>query len=246
LLDPKLLAAINISGSNDRSQYNELIIHFEHRSNRAAFQASYTYAQGYGFGGTASGITSGAGSTPAPQNLDQPFGPGEWGPVAADERHRIVLSGVFTLPWGLQVSPIFQAASARPYNLTAGKDCNGDGQTNDRAYISNTTGAIVACTPGVGAGALAGAPAGSTQVSINSQRGDAIYDLDARFTKFFTLGKENRKLGLFAELYNITNHTNFGNLYNGNASSALFKTPTGYLAGLPSSRQLQLGARFTF
>ena len=238
--DPKLLAAINISGSNDRSQYNELIIHFEHRSSRAAFQASYTLARGYGFGGTSAGITSGAGSTPAPQNLDQPFGPGEWGPVGTDERHRIVLSGVFTLPWGVQISPILQAASARPYNLTAGKDCNGDGQTNDRAYFSNTTGAVVPCVAG------AGAPAGATQVSINSQRGDATYDFDARFTKFFNLGAENRKLGLFAELYNITNHTNFGNLFNGNASSAAFKTPTGYVAGLPTSRQLQLGARFTF
>ena len=160
-----------------------------------------------------------------PINPDQPFGPGEWGPTLTDERHRFVVSGVFNLAWGIQASPVFQAGSARPYNLTAGTDLNKDGVNNDR-YIDPATG---------------------QQVSVNSQRGTATWDLDTRVTKFFTLGKEDRKIGFFAEFYDITNKVNFGNNYQGNAlTGAAFKQPTGYLGGFPSSRQMQLGARFLF
>jgi hypothetical protein len=239
--DPKLLAGITLADSADRSQYDELIIHYEHRSSRATFQASYTLARAAGFGGCSSGITGGAGSCAAPEQVDQPFAPGQWGPTSPDERHRVVLSGVFNLPYGIQASPILQAASARPYTLTAGVDCDGSGQTSvERAYVSSTTGAIVPCVSGKGA------PAGAVQVPINSQRGEPLFDLDARFTKLFKLGRESRNLAVFAELYNITNRTNFGNVYNGNASSVLFEKPTGYLAGTAPSRQLQLGGRFTF
>ena len=36
----------------------------------------------------------------------------EWGPTRLDERHRVVASGVFELPWDFQVAPILQYASA--------------------------------------------------------------------------------------------------------------------------------------
>lgn len=232
---PGILGAITAENSLDRSQFNELIIHLEHRYARATFQASYILASAYGFGGGAAGDAQGLNNTPGPQQQDLQFGPGEWGPTLTDERHRIVLSGVFNLPLGIQVSPIFQAASARPYNLTAGTDCNGDGVNNDRAFINTATGGVVSCnTPG------------ATQVSVNSQRGDPSWDWDTRVTKFFNLGNETRRVGFFAEFYNITNRTNFGNNYNGNALATNFRQPTAYIAGLPTSRQLQLGARFTF
>ena len=174
-------------------------------------------------------------------NQLQPYAPTEWGPTNTDERHRVVLSGVFNLPWGIQASPIFQAGSARPYNLTEGIDCNGDGTANDRLYVSTSTGAPVSCGKTGG-----GQPAGTVLVGLNSQRGDPTWDFDARLTKYFNFG-EIRKLGFFAEFYNITNHANFGNTYNGNFSAGpLFETPTSYLAGFPTSRQLQLGGRFTF
>jgi hypothetical protein len=38
---------------------------------------------------------------------------------------------------------------------------------------------------------------------VNSQRGDPFTLLDARVTKFFTIGRENRKLGVFAEFFNL-------------------------------------------
>ena len=133
------------------------------------------------------------------------------------------MSGVFELPFGIQASPIFQAGSGRAYNLTAGTDLNRDGVNNDR-YIDPATG---------------------QQVGLNSERGAATWNIDARVTKFFTLGRDARKLGVFAELYNLTDRANFG-VYNGTGTSVLFKQPTAYFRGYPTSRQLQLGARFTF
>ena len=235
------LQSITINGSDNRSQYDEMIVHYEHRSRRITLQATYTLSRAYGFGGVASGITSGAGATPVPQVPFQLFGPGEWGPTITDERHRVVLSGVFNLPWGIQASPILEAGSARPYNLTTNIDCNGDGTgTTDRLFV-NSTGGYLQCT------ASGGTPNGAVaELPVNYKRGDPSYDLDARFSKIFRLRSESRSIAAFAEIYNLTNHTNFGNNFGGNFSAASFGKPTGYLAGLPPSRELQLGARFTF
>ena len=117
---------------------------------------------------------------------------------------------------------MFQAASARPYNLTAGSDLNADGTNNDR-WIDPATG---------------------KQVSINAARGDHTVVLDLRATKFFDLGGE-RRIGLFAELFNLLNTVNFGNSY-GNGRRATFRQPTGFIAGIGYPRQMQLGARFLF
>jgi hypothetical protein len=69
--------------------------------------------------------------------------------------------------------------------------------------------------------------------------------LDVRTTKFLTLSGE-RRIGVFAEVFNLFNSSNFGNSYTGNARSASFKQPTGFIPGVGYPRQLQLGARFLF
>ena len=239
--DKNILGGISLSASDNRSQYDELITHVEHRTGRIVFQASYTLASAHAFGGIISGgvggTVAGSGNVVA-LNSDRPFAPGEWGPSWLDERHRGVFTGVFTLPGGVQAAPTFQVASARPYTLLDGTDCNRDGTNNDRAFTIGSTGAIVPCnTP---------AAAGAAQVAVNSQRGDPMWDLDLRTSKIFNISSENRQLSVFAEFYNLTNKANFGNIYNGNSRSGTFRQPNGYLDGLPTSRQLQLGARFTF
>ena len=69
--------------------------------------------------------------------------------------------------------------------------------------------------------------------------------LDLRTTKFFNLGGE-RKVGVFAEVFNLLNTVNFGGSYTGNARSATFRQPTGFIPGIGYPRQLQIGARFLF
>lgn len=118
---------------------------------------------------------------------------------------------------------MFQAATPRPYNLTAGSDLNRDGTNNDR-YIDPATG---------------------RQVAINAGRGDNTVLMDLRTTKFFELGGE-RRLGLFAEFFNVFDTVNHGAEYTGNGRSATFRQPTGFVPGIGYPRQVQLGARFLF
>lgn len=221
--DPTILGGITLYNSDGRSRFDELIFSVDQRAPRVTFRASYTLAWAYAWGGVIQGAPGGGGIATS-RNSDLQFGPGEWGPAATDERHRVVLSGIFELPWGVQAAPVFQFGSARPYTLTAGTDVNRDGTNND-LYIDPATG---------------------QQVAVNSARGTATWNLDARLTKFFVLGAQGQRIGVFAELYNLTNRANFGNLYNGNGRSATFQQPVGYIVGYPTSRQLQIGARFTF
>src|SRR4029453_6875368 len=146
---PDVLSAVNIRSAINKSRYDALTFRFQRRFPRATFQAHYTLAGAYAYGGS-TGNRSGAS---APEDPFAPLAPGEGGPTVTDERHRLVATGVFDLAYGIQLSPVFQAASARPYTLTAGSDLNADGNNNDR-YIDLATG---------------------KQVSINAARGDATY-----------------------------------------------------------------------
>jgi len=142
-----------------------------------------------------------------------------------------VVTGVFELKYGIQLSPVVQLASARPFNLTAGTDLNADGNNNDR-WID---------------------PSGH-QVSLNAGRGDKTFVFDMRSTKWFTLSGD-RRVGAFVEAFNIFNTTNLGASFTGNArtyspapqSPEDFNAPSGtYIPGIGYPRQVQLGARFQF
>ena len=217
--NPDYLSDVFILSPINKSRYDALTFLFQRRLPRATLQAHYTVAGAYSYGGS-TGNRSGAGR---PQVWDQPFADSEWGPNGPDERHRFVFTGVLEGPVGIQISPVVQAASARPYNLTAGSDLNRDGTNNDR-YIDPATG---------------------QQVSINSARGDSTFVFDMRTTKFIGLGGE-KKVGIFVEFFNLFNTVNFGGSYNGNGRSRLFRTPTGYMPSIGYARQVQLGARFLF
>jgi hypothetical protein len=51
----------------------------------------------------------------------------ERGPSVQDQRHRLVLSGLYSLPGAFQVSSIVTIGSGRPYNILAGTDLDGNG-----------------------------------------------------------------------------------------------------------------------
>jgi hypothetical protein len=214
------MSSVNILTSASSSLYQAFIVKLQQRLPRATLQVHYTLSGAYAYGGS---IASRGGAA-APQDNFNPYDQGEWGPTGMDERHRVVAIGVFELPYGVQLSPVFQAATARPYNLTAGRDLNADGTNNDR-YVDPATG---------------------KQVSLNSARGDNTVVLDLRSTKFFSLASE-RKIGVFVEAFNLMNNVNFGGSYTGAATSTNFRQPSGgFIPGIGYPRQVQLGARFIF
>lgn len=166
-----------------------------------------------------------------------------------DERHKVVIAGVFDSPWrqnilaGFQLAPIFTYHSGHPFNLLAGGQVNGDGHTTNQRPI--------------------GAPR-------DTGLGPNYIDFDARLTWQHKLG-ERVNLRFTAEGFNIANRTNFASVNN--EVSPLFgfapgfttfnvhglrpgsalpgggtttpSTPLAFTSAFPR-REVQLGLRLTF
>lgn len=72
--------------------------------------------------------TSGSGSFPSdPYTLAY-----DYGRAAFDTRQRFFIAGNISAPWGLRFSPFVVASSGGPFNITLGRDLNGDSVFNDR------------------------------------------------------------------------------------------------------------------
>lgn len=177
---------------------------------------------------------------------------------AFDQRHRVVVSGVFQAPdlgdgaagaffKDFVFAPIFTFGSGRPFNLLTGGDTNNDGRSlTDRPF----------------------------NLGRNTGIGESIITFDARLSRRFQLA-ERRYLELIFEGFNLFNRTNFnginnevGNLIvgaNGQTSNGLTTdqvnsllngrgrairgaastAPLGFTSA-GQARQFQFGARFNF
>src|SRR6185503_20152168 len=93
--------------------------------------------------------------------------------------HRLSASVNVDLALGLRLTTILTARSALPYNVTTGRDDNGDAYQTDR-------------------------PAG---VPRNSARGGDFWQIDRRLAKAF--GSGARRIELLAEAFNLTNRHNW-------------------------------------
>jgi len=96
------------------------------------------------FLGWARSDTDGSGSFPASSsNL-----PAEWGRASNDVRQRVMLMGSVTLPGDVRLSPFVIASSGGPFNITVGRDLNGDTVFSDRpAYATDASQPGVVDTP---------------------------------------------------------------------------------------------------
>jgi hypothetical protein len=157
-----------------------------------------------------------------------------------DERHKVVIAGVFDSPLknpilaGFQLAPIFTYHSGLPFNLLAGGEVNGDNHTTNERPI--------------GAGRDTGL-------------GPNYFDWDMRLTwqhKF----QEKAALQFTAEGFNIANRTNYASVnnvvgplfgfepgftsFNVHGSAALSPSqPLGFTSAFPK-REIQLGVRLSF
>jgi len=223
------MGRITVAQSDGRSRYDAFTASFKKRyADKYQLNMHYTLAKSRAWFGAAQDFGL------QPQNLFDKWNPINFGPTAEDERHRFVLSGIFDLPYGFQVAPIFQVASARPYSILPGCVCdiNKDGLVNDRESVN----------PGVD---------DQNKLPLNSERGDNFSQLNVRVSKFFNWG-EKRKLGLFFEAFNVFNTGNFGNQFQNVAETSDFGKPvnffgaTGFSEPIGIPFQAQLGVRFSF
>lgn len=86
--------------------------------------------------GHANSNADGVGSFPANQyDLTN-----EWSRASFDVRHRAFIGGSITAPWKISLSPFITMNSANPFNITLGRDLNGDGIFADRpAFATDLT-----------------------------------------------------------------------------------------------------------
>jgi len=169
-----------------------------------------------------------------------------------DQRHKVVVAGVFDSPWrqsilsGFQLAPIFTAHSGHPFNLLAGGEVNGNNHTTNERPI--------------------GAPR-------DTGLGPDYIDFDTRLSWRHKVG-ERANLMFTAEGFNIVNRTNYASVNNevgpvfgfntgcgafttfnvhgirpGSAlpcgGPATSSTPLAFTSAFPK-RQIQLGLRLKF
>jgi hypothetical protein len=153
----------------------------------------------------------------------------DYGRCDRDNIHAFATSANVDIWKGLGGGLVFRAYSGYPINETIGSDYNADGTNNDRPYkgIHDLTRPILS-------------EVDSRGVAVrNGIDGEKQVLLDGRLQYIHRMGRYNA--GFFLEIYNLTNHTNFGNP-TGNRNSAQFMQTI--VAGNP--RTAQLGLRVTF
>ena len=163
----------------------------------------------------------------------------ERGLSSFDQRHRLVISGVFQVPQGgiglerylsnFTLSPIFTYSSGHPFNVLLGFDANGDTQANtDRP---------------VGAGR-------------NTGIGPNFVSFDLRVARMFTFGETVRLEGIF-EAFNLFNRVNYSDVNNIVGAAPLTSYHVEGRSDLPANkplaftkafdpRQIQLGLKLRF
>lgn len=232
--------------SASSSLYEGLILEMKKRfSDHFTMFGNYTFSKG--FDTSTDFNTDYSPQDPTQLGLDR-------GLSEFDERHKVVVAGVFDSPWkesilsGFQLSPIFTYHSGLPFNLLAGGEVNGDNHTTNQRPI--------------------GAPR-------DTGLGPNFVDFDMRLSWRHKLG-EKASMILTAEGFNLANHTNFASVNNevsplfgfptavGGSGSTTFNvhgmrpgtvlpsgetvspsTPLAFTSAFPM-RQIQLGIRFVF
>ena len=166
-----------------------------------------------------------------------------------DQRHKVVIAGVFDSPWketilsGFQLAPVFTYSSGHPFNLLAGGEVNGDNHTTNERPI--------------------GAPR-------DAGLGPDLIDWDMRLSWQHKLS-EKMNLQFTAEGFNIANRTNFASVNNEvgplfgfqpgfttfnvhgirpgtllpGGGTATPSTPLAFTSAFPK-REIQLGVRLSF
>lgn len=120
----------------------------------------------------------------------------DYGRASFDIKHRFVVGGHISMPYGFSLNPFIVANSGSPFNITLGKDLNGDSIFNDRpALATDLSRPSVIQTP---YGNFDTNPiAGETLVPINYGTGPGEFSTNLALSKTIGFGPEKRGRGGF-------------------------------------------------
>jgi len=240
------LGAVQVRESTAKSLYRGLTMRARYNHRRAQVNAYYVLSRA--LGDDDNERDAGGVAYADPYDLRREFSRSR-----LDREHQFVANPIFFLPYGFEVSSAIRLRSGNPINPTAGADLNGDGSNNDRPLL----------VPGL-------------TYLRNDFRNPAIYDVDLRLQKGFSLG-ETRRLVFTSEFFNVLNRANIifpsPNTATSSGQAGQFCSQASQLCGLqgvtntagflrtrdnagnilvnntnPGSQvfQMQIGARFQF
>jgi hypothetical protein len=258
------LEQTNMFTTTNRSRFDSWTTQIRARMGKMVFSASYILSSTKSWGGQPVASYTGNGIATTPENQ---FRPNEFGPTRFDERHRFVASGVFDLPLGIQLAPIVQVSSSRPYSAITGFDIDGDGRSNNDRICAGASLAAVFAARGNSAALRTLNPLGCAQAKVNSLRSGFVIrngnmeehsgryiNVDLRAAKVFNIG-ERFKIRGYADFYNLFDVDNlaFGDRFATSpaTSASGFLQPVSLYGpgfGPPVGRPLtvQLGLRLDF
>jgi hypothetical protein len=168
----------------------------------------------------------------------------ERGPALGFARHRFMSLANLPLPSRFRLATSLRVQSGTPYNITTGRDDNGDTVSNDRpAGVTRNTGLGTAqidlglrLSWGLAFGGAAPPPAGPQVRVVRGDNADplgAMGGMDGSGKRY--------ALELYAQAYNVLNHVNALN-FSGVVGSPFF----GQATSAAPPRRIELGARLSF
>lgn len=168
--------------STGRFNQNQFIVNLNSRLHRNFSLTAYYVL------GRAHSDADGPGSFPAdPYDLS-----GEYGRASGDIRHRFFMNGTIRAPWGISLNPFVIVQSGRPFNITLGRDLNGDTRFTERPSFApdgaNCAAINIRCTP---FGSFNLTPAvGELRIPRNFGHGHGSVTVNMRVSKTWSFGSE--------------------------------------------------------
>jgi hypothetical protein len=146
---------------------------------------------------------------------------GEYGLAATDQRHRAVFNGIFSAPYGVQLSGLYFYGSGQRFGVRYGSDVRDTGFGSQQRLRPN--GSII---------------------PRNNFVGEPTHRVDVRMQKQFALGGR-RSISGMVDVFNVFNRANYGS-YTLTETSAVYKSAS-YNSNLAyQARMVQLGFRLAF
>jgi hypothetical protein len=159
----------------------------------------------------------------------------EYGKAAANARHTFYTGGWFKIPGGVELTPLIMWRSGLPFNITTGRDNNGDSQFTERPAFATDLDKPSVVQTGFGAFDLQPEP-GQAIIPRNFGVGPSFTIANLRISRYFRVGNSiigangsstpnKRLLTLALQIQNLFNNANPGAPV-GNLSSPLFGRST--------------------
>ncbi|WP_263353159.1 TonB-dependent receptor [Acidicapsa acidisoli] len=258
---PRFGSVTSFNGTTS-AYYSALDVQLKSRFKKASVLASYTWSKSI-----SDGLDD---NTSAISDPFHEYGNNDRGFDEEDRRSNLTVSPLVSLPWNFKLSSIVTLMTGTPWNITYGKDFDGDGNTQDRpaglakdiggrghssdlaiinaartSYQSATlpSGLVIPALNPSGCANPGSEPSGACFAPVTMaelNQHDGIKKIDVRFTKGFNMG-ERYRLELFWEMYDITNTPSF------QAPNATISSPDFLERNTANNpRQMQYGARFIF